>query len=112
MATQNNLTIFAGDGQSVFNWQVFQNNVPFNLTGVAVFIALKGASDMPDPTSAPDLFSATNGLQVINALTGQGIWTLPASYANEPSSYWWHGTVVSGGVTATWGFGTLTVAAV
>lgn len=113
MATRNDLSVFAGDGATVFTWQILSGGSPFNLGGSTVQIVTKGSSSLPDPTSGSNVYLVSNGgLAITNASQGQGTWTLPAAYASQPSVTWWHGIYTTGGVVTTWGYGQLTVAAV
>jgi hypothetical protein len=113
--SQNNITLFTGDGPVNINFGILQDTLPMSLVGVSdIIIALKGGNDQPDPPiTALNVFAFSQGEIVLtNAGSGLGTWTLPAAFLAEPAIYWWHGTIVVQGAVFTWGFGNLTVAAV
>lgn len=111
MPTQTDLSGYAGDGPIQVQYQIFQNNSPFNTSGVITQIVLKSSAVQPDPVGpAPNVFTAGNfGLTSINNANGTGIWTIPSPFTAEPGNYWWHGTFNNGGSIVTWGFGNLTI---
>jgi hypothetical protein len=114
MTTQNNLSLFTGDGPVAINFQVLQDGLPMNLTQVSsVIIALKGGVDQPDPVNpSANLFTQSNGIVLTSLTLGLGTLTLPASFISEPAIYWWHGSIIVSGAVFTWGFGVITVVAV
>lgn len=92
-----NLSVIQGNDVT-FPISLTYNGTPFNPTNYTLSLILKASPTTSDGSGIT--FTTSNGLTVVNAVTGQITWKLPHADTGTPGTNWWrlNATDVSGNV--------------